>query len=141
MVAIAGGILLYATGQSAIAMLIFIAGTFLGFIFYSSNVFALRKNSAPLIICLPEQKSERYPEDVEEDEDTDAGYSSDSTDKNRCKVVAEIGFSHPLHDMEEVQDDKKYQADNCISDDNRELFDQIVQYSNNSHNKEKSDDD
>jgi hypothetical protein len=87
------------------------------------------------------QVLESYPEDIEEDEDTDTGDSPDGADKNRCKIVAQVRFSHPLHDVEEVKDYQEKKPDDRVYDDHRELFDQEVYNSNNSHDKENSNDD
>lgn len=83
--------------------------------------------------------SDCYTENIEEDEDAHAGNSPDGTDEDRCKVIPQIRFAHPLHDMEEVQDHEEDQSDNRVYNEYRELFGQVV-YDNNDgrHKKDRN---
>ena len=80
-----------------------------------------------------------YAENIQEDKDKYSGKATDHTDEDCWKTIAQIGFSYPLHEMEKIEGKKYKGPENCIDDEEREFFYQVVRNRKDGENEQDSD--
>jgi hypothetical protein len=72
---------------------------------------------------------------IQQYEDAHTRYSSYYRDKEGNKAIPQIRFSHPLHDMQEIEYEQQDESQNCVDQKDHDFFCQIVDDGNDCYNE------